>query len=82
MTEPSPQRLHVIHFFERLEYWRGTNLPEQRCLELARADASLKYPLGPEKLKPVDEYLARRVKPAERSPRPDLTTLPDLPEVD
>ena len=75
------QQAHIDYYLERLEYWRGTNLPDHGCLELVRTDARLRHPLLPDEQKLVDEYLAQRVKPAQRSPRPNLSVLPDLPEV-
>ena len=71
-----------MRFLERLEYWRSTNLPEHRGLELARTDARLRHPLPPDRQKQVDEYLTKMVRPAEgRQSRPDPSPWPDLREV-
>jgi hypothetical protein len=54
------QCLHVDHFAEHLDLWRRRNLGEASCFKCARGDAQRRFPLEPDEVAQMDEYIATR----------------------
>lgn len=67
---------HADHFAERLHFWRGRNVGDATCFRLARIDAQKRFPLEPEEVPRMDEYVATRFGTPRVERRPEGTPAP------